>query len=127
MLMMFLLLLMVAVPVVMRMVVVLMVVVPVVMVMVMLMVMVMVVIVMIVQNDVEITSGDAAGTLPRHAVVESLQTEAGKDCVELLPAAAEVEQCGDGHIAADSGCAFEIKNGFHRQILPLCCCLPRRN
>ena len=90
-------------------------------------VMLMVMIVMIVQNHVEVAPGDAAGTLPRHAVMEFLQTEAGKDRIQLFPAAAEVEQCGDGHIAADSGCAFEIKNGFHRQILPSCCCLPHRN
>ena len=81
-------------------------------------VMLMVMIVMIVQNHVEVAPGDAAGTFPRHAVMESLQTEAGKDRIQLFPAAAEVEQCGDGHIAADSRGALQVQNFFHRHTLP---------
>ena len=89
---------------------------------VMLMPVLMFMMVMIMQNHVEIGSCDSIGTFAGNAIFEAFQIHAPENGVEFFAACAEVEQGGNGHVAGNSGRAFQIKQFvFHVQFSSRIC------
>lgn len=73
----------------------------------------MAVMVRFVDDNVEITALQTVGFFPRNAVLHSFQIQTGQDCMEFVPVRAEIQQCRDGHVAADSSGSFQIQQFAH--------------
>ena len=64
---------------------------------------------MLMQVHIEIAAFDAAGFPARYRIIKALKAQAVQYRIKLFPAAAEVEQGCNGHVAGNPGCAFEIQ------------------
>ena len=64
---------------------------------------------MLMQVHIEIAAFDAAGFPARYRIIKALKAQAVQYRIKLFPAAAEVEQSRNGHVAGNPGCAFEIQ------------------
>ena len=78
--------------------------------------------VVIMQNHIEIGSGDSIGTFTGNLIFKAFQVHAFENGVEFFAVCAEVKQGGNGHVAGNSRCAFEIKQFvFHVQFSSRIC------
>ena len=71
---------------------------------------------MLMQVHIEIAAFDAAGFPARYRIIKALKAQAVQYRIKLFPAAAEVEQGCNGHVAGNSGRAFQIKLRVLRRV-----------
>ena len=66
-----------------------------------------------VKVDIKIPAVNAVRCLLFNMIVKAIQMQALQGGIKFLTAAAQSQQCGDGHIAADAAGAFNVKIFSH--------------